>query len=58
MVKLAAHLSDFTTFQINSSLNVMNNSNQLELFKAELVSAYIRAGVKVGQIHNNSLSAN
>ena len=58
MVKLAAHLSDFTTFQINSSLNVMNNSNQLELFKAELVSAYTRAGVKVGQIHNNSLSAN
>ena len=50
MVKLAAHLSDFTTFQINSSLNVMNNSNQLELFKAELVSAYTRAGVKVGQI--------
>ena len=47
MVKLAAHLSDFNTCQINSSLNVMNHGNQMDLFKAELVNAYTRAGVKV-----------
>jgi len=50
MMKLAAHLSDFTTVQINSSLNVMAAGNKIELFKGELVSAYTRAGVKVSII--------
>lgn len=57
MVKLAAHLSDFNTCQINSSLNVMNHGNQMDLFKAELVCAYTRAGVKVINV-NSSPTAN
>ena len=47
MVRLAAHLSGFSTCQISANLSSGSSKNVLERFKAELVNIYTRAGVKV-----------
>ena len=54
LAQLSAHLCGYSVFRINSS-----DRYTLESFKADLVSAYTRAGVKVQRIfcYSHKLSA-
>ena len=47
LAQLAAHLCGFSVFCINSSALTAADRYTLDSFKADLVSAYTRAGVKV-----------
>lgn len=47
LAKLAAHLCDYSVFRINPSSHVSPQVYSVETFKADLVTAYTRAGVKV-----------
>ena len=47
LANLAAHLCDYSVFRINPSAVSSAERYTLENFKADLVSAYTRAGVKV-----------
>ena len=47
LAQLAAHLCGYSVFRINSSALSAADRYTLDSFKADLVSAYTRAGVKV-----------
>ena len=47
LAQLAAHLCGYSVFRINSSALSAADRYTMESFKADLVSAYTRAGVKV-----------
>ena len=47
LAQLAAHLCGFSVFRINSSALTVADKYILNSFKADLVTAYTRAGVKV-----------
>ena len=50
MANLAAHLCSYEVVKINPSPISAAQTYKLDTFKADLVSAYTRAGVKVGKI--------
>ena len=50
MAKLAAHLCGFSIFKVNPNPLNIGQEYKLDSFKADLVLAYIRAGVKVSVI--------
>ena len=47
ITKLAAHLANFTIYRITPSPIATTHDYDLESFKADLVTGYTRAGVKV-----------
>ena len=49
VVNLAAHLCGFSIFKVNPNPMHVGQEYKLDSFKADLVLAYIRAGVKVSQ---------
>ena len=52
LAQLAAHLCGYSVFRINSSALSAADRYTLDSFKADLVSAYTRAGVKVSILVN------
>ena len=48
IASLAAHLAGFSIFQINPSPISNNTAYDIAHYKADIVTAYSRAGVKVG----------
>ena len=47
VASLAAHLCGYSVFKINPSPIASAEDYKLDIFKADLVAAYTRAGVKV-----------
>ena len=57
IASLAAHLAGFSVFQINPSPVSNSTPYGMAQFKADIVTAYSRAGVKVGDIVTGGLES-